>query len=99
MNKEHIHSGRRGAYNRRKKIDSAAFFYEIRVDTYICSILGEKILHHVFLGLKEMQLFMETLPRRPLYSIFLLFVCRRFAPLEQINTLHIPTVKIKTMEK
>ena len=99
MNKEHIHSGRREAYNRRKKIDSAAFFYEIRVDTYICSIFGEKILHPVFRGLKEMQLFIELSQRKPQGMTFLLFVCRRFAPLEQINTLHIPTVKIKNTEK
>ena len=55
MNKEHIHSGRRGAYNRRKKIDSAAFFHETGDDTYICSIFGEKILHSVFYELSKVQ--------------------------------------------
>ena len=85
MNKKHIHSGRRGAYNRRKKIDSAAFFHEIRVDTYIDAILEEKILHPVFRGLREMQLFIELSQRKPQGMTFLLFVCRRFAPLEQIK--------------
>ena len=82
-----------------KENRQCSFFYEIRVDTYIDAIFGEKVLHPVFLGLREMQLFMETLPRRPQYPMFLLFVCRRFAPLEQINTLHILTIKIKTMKK
>ena len=99
MNKEHIHSGRRGAYNGRKKRGSAAFFHGTGDDTYICSIFEEKILHPAFRGLKEMQLFIELSQRKPQGMTFLLFVCRRFAPLEQINTLHILTVKIKTMEK
>ena len=78
---------------------NAAFLHGFQGDTYIDAIFGEKVLHPVFLGLREMQLFMETLPRRPQYPMFLLFVCRRFAPLEQINTLHILTIKIKTMKK
>ena len=82
-----------------KKEAVQLFFMEPGDDTYICSIFEEKILHPAFRGLKEMQLFIELSQRKPQGMTFLLFVCRRFAPLEQINTLHILTVKIKTMEK
>ena len=77
----------------------AAFFMGIGVDTYICSISKGKILHPAFHEIKDLQLFIEQSPRRPLFTTLLLFVGCRFAPLEQINTLHILTVKIKTIEK
>lgn len=98
MNKKHIHSRRRGPTTDEKN-KQCSFFMGIGDDTYICSIFGEKILHPVFLGLREMQLFIELSQRKPQGMTLLLFVCRRFAPLEQINTLHILKVKIKTMEK
>ena len=82
-----------------KENRQCSFFHGTGDDTYICSIFGEKILHPAFRGLKEMQLFIELSQRKPQGMTFLLFVCRRFAPLEQIKTLHILTVKIKTMEK
>ena len=75
------------------------FFMEFKDDTYICSIYKGKILHPAFHEIKDVQLFIEQLPRKPQGMTLLLFVCCRFAPLEQINTLHILTVKIKTIEK
>ena len=79
-----------------KEKRGAAFFHYIRDDTYICSIFREKILLSVFHELNEVQLFIVRLPSKPQVTKFFLFACRRLAPLEQIKTLHILTVKIKT---
>lgn len=98
MNKEYIHSCGVGPTTDERERD-AAFFMEFMDDTYICSICKGKILHPAFHGLKDLQLFIEQSQRKPQGMTLLLFVCCRFAPLEQINTLHILTVKIKTIEK
>ena len=70
-----------------KEKRDAAFFMEIRDDTYICSIFKGKILHPAFHELYGLQPFVGTLPRMQKCSISLSFVCRRFAPLELMNTL------------
>lgn len=98
MNKEHIHSCGVGPTTDERKRD-AAFFMEIGGDTYICSIYKGKILHPAFHEIKELQPFIEQSPIRPLFTTLLLFVGCRFAPLEQINTIHVFRVKIKTIEK
>ena len=76
-----------------KEKKDAAFFMEIGDDTYICSIFKGKILHPAFHGLYGLQPFVGTLQ----CSIYLSFVCRRFAPLELMNTLF--RLIVETKEK
>ena len=61
--------------------------------------IGRKNPASCFPWIKRDAAFYGDITKKATNSIFLLFVCHRFAPLEQINTLHILTVKIKTMEK
>ena len=77
-----------------KENRDAAFFHEIEDDTYICNISKEKVLHPAFHELTVMQPFIGTLLRRPQFSIFF-FSLDVGCAVEEINTLHIFTMKTK----